>query len=733
MSIVRELRRRNVFRVAIAYLALAWLLIEVADTLFPAFGVPEWGVRFLAIVFALGFLPALILSWIYELTPNGVMREKDVRRQASITHQTARRLDIFTIGLVVVAFLFVAADRFLLNPEIAQQVPPQAVEITESRRSSGGDSERSLDSIAVLPFANRSANPNDSFFVDGIHDDLLTYISQISSIKTISRTSVMKYRDSELSIPEIAEELGVATVLEGGVQRAGDQVRINIQLIDANTDDHLWSKTYDRQLTATNIFAIQSEVASMIAAALRATLSHQARNRIDDVPTDNLTALEAYFVGRQSMVTRTVVDLAKAAEEFEKAVALDPDFALAYVGMADTYLLQAAYTSLPWTEMLARSQAASETAIQLSPWLGEAYAAFAKKKSFDREYEEAEAAFKKAIELSPNYAPGYQWYGEMLGGFHNRIAVALEISQKAVELDPKSAIIRNDYAEVLEKAGRFGEAMENYRLAIETEPRFAQGYFRIAMFEAQVNGRFDEAVRNLRMAYAIDPESPLVAYTLVWAYINLGDSPKAAEWLNRLQEIAGGDHWFAVTAEADLLIAQGDNTHAMKYARKRLEWEPWDNWALMRVGHYEISAGQAANMLPGYKQVWPELVDKDPHVDGSSVIPAIELALVLQNTGSTESADRLLEQSLVALTASPLPGTHEYVPQDARIRALLGNNNEALTILHRAVESGWRKDWWYYFEHDPAFNALRDKPQFEDIRSLVAADMAAQLERLNER
>ncbi len=152
----------------------------------------------------------------------------------------------------------------------------------------------------------------------------------------------------------------------------------------------------------------------------------------------------------------------------------------------------------------------------------------------------------------------------------------------------------------------------------------------------------------------------------------------------------------------------------------------------MRVGHYEISEGQAAKMLPGYNQVWPELLANDPQVDGSSVIPAIELALVLQNTGSPESADRLLEQSLSALTASPLPGTHEYAPHDARIRALLGDTDEALTSLKKAVESGWRKDWWYYLEHDPAFLALRDDPQFEVIKSRVAADIAAQLERLNE-
>ena len=241
LSLFVELKRRNVFRVAVAYLALAWLVTEVAGTLFPAFGIPDWGVRFVVIVFALGFVPSLIISWIYELTPEGIKREKDIVRDASITHLTAKRLDVFTIGLIMVALAFILADRLWLSPKLERQLTTPAMVVTDTAQMSEAEPQYPPDSIAVLPFANRSANPNDVYFVDGIHDDLLTYVSQISALKVISRTSVMEYRDTLKKIPEIARELSVSHVMEGGVQRAGDHVRINVQLIDAGTDQHIWS------------------------------------------------------------------------------------------------------------------------------------------------------------------------------------------------------------------------------------------------------------------------------------------------------------------------------------------------------------------------------------------------------------------------------------------------------------------------------------------------------------
>ena len=263
MSLIAELKRRNVFRVGVAYAIVAWLLIEVSSVLLPTFKVPEWVFQAFVILVVLGFPLTLVIAWAFEMTPEGIKREAEVDRTESVRHSTGRKLDFAIIGLLAVAVVYFAVDKFVLQAEpeqaevVAEQVPA-AEPIVRER------------SIAVLPFANRSANQEDAFFVDGIHDDILTHISRISALKVISRTSVMKYRDTTKNLMTIGEELGVATVLEGGVQRAGNQVRVNVQLIDAATDDHLWSDIYDRQLTAANIFAIQTEIATAIADALRA-------------------------------------------------------------------------------------------------------------------------------------------------------------------------------------------------------------------------------------------------------------------------------------------------------------------------------------------------------------------------------------------------------------------------------------------------------------------------------
>ncbi len=405
MSLYHELKRRNVFRVGIAYLALSWLLTEVSGTLFPAFGIPDWGVRFVVIVFALGFVPALIISWAYELTPEGLKREKDVVRDASITHLTAKRLDGITIGLIVVALAFILADRLWLSPRLADQSAAPVAVVTDNGQTSKPEPTEPQyppNSIAVLPFANRSANPDDAFFVDGIHDDLLTHISRIGSIKVISRTSVMQYRDSTQSIPQIGAELGVATVLEGGVQRAGDQVRINVQLIDALTDEHLWAEIYDRQLSATNIFSIQTEIAEAIAKALQTTLSPTEQQRMLAVPTENLAAYEAYLIGRQRFARRSTDSIAEAIDYFLEAVELDPDYALAWVGLADAYIYQAAQGGFSEGELHARAQAALETALELNKHLGEAYTSLGILKFEQYDLERAEHYFERAHLLHSN-------------------------------------------------------------------------------------------------------------------------------------------------------------------------------------------------------------------------------------------------------------------------------------------------------------------------------------------
>jgi len=356
----------------------AWLLIQVTETIFPLFGFGDTPARLVVIVLAIGFIPSLIFSWVFEITPEGLKKDADVDYEKSLTQSTGRKLDRIILVVLVLALGYFAFDKFVLDPVEDEQ-------IAQSARQ------------------------------DGIHDDLLTTIAKIGSMKVISRTSVMEYKDTIKKLPQIAKELGVANILEGGIQRSGNHVRINVQLIDAVTDEHLWAEIYDRELTAENLFAVQSERAKKIADALQAELSTDEQRRIDARPTDNLLAYEAYMRGRQLMATRDGAKLKRATEEFIKATEIDPSFALAWVGVADSLSISPGYSDVRAEDVYPIIEDAVKNALTIDNGLGEAYAALAMMHHDQGRIDEAETAYQKAIELSPNYASAYQWYSQLIG------------------------------------------------------------------------------------------------------------------------------------------------------------------------------------------------------------------------------------------------------------------------------------------------------------------------------
>ena len=326
MSFFGELKRRNVFRVAIAYLIMAWLVLQVVDVVGPILDLQTSISRAVLVFLAVGFVISLVVAWAYELTPKGVKREKDIDRSQSITHVTGRKLDFAIIGVLAVVLAFFALDRFVWNVHDAEPVA-----------ATGG-----LDkSIAVLPFANLSADESDAYFIFGIHNDILTQLHKLSGIdKVISRTSVERYRVTDMTIPEIAAELGVAWILEGGVQRSGDTVRVNVQLIAASDEDHELAEIYDRELTTANVFDIQSEIAMAIAESLQAALTDDEASDLDELPTESLAAWEKYQLGKYAIREgRSSEGLAQGCEYFEELIEIDENFALTHVGLADAITL----------------------------------------------------------------------------------------------------------------------------------------------------------------------------------------------------------------------------------------------------------------------------------------------------------------------------------------------------------------------------------------------------------
>jgi TolB-like protein len=447
----------------------------VSGTLFPAFGIPDWAFRFVVIVLAFGFIPTLIISWAYEITPEGVKREKDVVRDTSMTHVTAKRLDGITIGLIVVALAFILADRFWLGPGLAQQQGVPAEGVTDTVQASEPESTQSQvqpKSIAVLPFVNMSDDPGNEYFTDGMHDELLTRLAHITALKVTSRTSVMRYRDTDKSLPEIARELSVATILEGGVQRVGKQVRINVQLIDAHTDEHLWAKIFDRELTAENLFGIQSEISKAIAVTLHAQLSPATLAIIEEVLTDNTEAYDFYLRAiKESSIWQGSATFEAMKPLLERAVALDPNFLRAQIMLAKTY------GRLLWTgadpdriygakalELATDIRRRWPQRIESRLALGHYYY------TVDRDYTRALVEYQAVEEVFPNDLETLYSLSSTLKRL-NRAAEFLRYARRVVELDPMNSSAAAELHIALQVNGQIEESLA---FVVEAVNRFPQ-------------------------------------------------------------------------------------------------------------------------------------------------------------------------------------------------------------------------------------------------------------------
>ncbi len=491
-----ELRRRNVYKVGAAYAVVAWIALQGASFLLPSFGAPAWVFRALVLLVVLGFVLALAFSWAFELTPEGLKRTHEVPHEHSITHLTGRKLDFAIIGLLIIAL----GISLYVN-------------LREAPRSG-----RSA-SIAVLPFTSRSVDPAHAMFADGIHDELLTSLANIGSLKVISRTSVMEYRNTTKNLREIGKELAVGTVLEGAVQRSGDTVRINVQLIDAETDEHLWANTYDRRLSTDNLFAIQTEIATTIADKLEATLTPDEKERITKVPTENLQAYNLYLAGRQNLYQRKVETLERARELFEQAIELDPKFAKAYSGLSDTLvILYSNFGALEPDAVIPRAEALLDQALTLDPDDADIHASLGLLASTrwdmtgeDADRAGAEQAFERAIALNANHAQAVAWYaGQEL--FSGEYADAIVLFERSLELDPLARISQLNLGESYAGMGQHRKALDTWLESARTNPDWPTAPEEIGLHLTNL-GRLDEALAWFHRARALSDDPSIVRGT----------------------------------------------------------------------------------------------------------------------------------------------------------------------------------------------------------------------------
>ena len=466
MSLFTELKRRNVFRVAAAYILVAWVILQIIDFTVQVIGAPAWILQLLTVLAALGLPAALIFSWIYEMTPEGLRLEKDIDRSASITSDTGRKLDRTIIAVLAIAVVVLLAERFYQAPAT---VPEPSAGIELPANAPTAETEPEEISIAVLPFTDMSAEGDQAYFGDGIAEEILNVLVKTRQLKVAGRTSSFQFRGDALDLREIGEQLGVDHILEGSIRKASNRVRITAQLIKAEDGFHLWSETYDRELD--DIFAVQDEIARAITDALAVELAIMDDSQtLAPVQTTNMTAYENYLEARGLVSKRS--EFVRAIQLLEEATRLDPDFSAAWAMLAQANALSFYYGAKDKPEAVRAAEAHARHAIQLDPESAEAWSALGDAVRDQARWNEAWDAYTRALELNPDNVETHSQFGQMLMRLGHMDA-ALAHTRRAVEIDPLSWVYQGIYGAnlwILEQRERAWAAMRKSN-AVAGRPR----------------------------------------------------------------------------------------------------------------------------------------------------------------------------------------------------------------------------------------------------------------------
>jgi TolB-like protein/Flp pilus assembly protein TadD len=677
-----ELKRRNVFRVGAAYLVVAWLLIEVSDTVFPRLNLPEWTVTFVIVLMLLGLPVALFLSWAYELTPEGVKRSEEVASSGETLQATRRAFDWIIIAGLLLVVAIIVADRwwFTTEPgtsgELATVAGPP---VSEAGAGQADGTEPMSLGVGVLPFHNLSPDPDNAFFAGGIHEEVLTHLSRMPGLRVISRTSMLRIAESDLDIRQIGERLGVTHVLEGSVRRAGEQVRVTVQLIDAQTDEHVWAENYDRRLL--DVFAIQSEIALAIARQLRLNLAPDVSAQIGERPTQSQEAYDLFLRARALPASYDEARMRAAIELLRGALQADPAFAMAMGELGRWYsmLFHHVTRNSPDCELsrywIDQALAREPGNPALQKFLGEHYY------RCHLDYDAALAQLELAEQGLPGSSEIFALRAYILRRA-GRIAEGIAAMNTAIALDPRSEELLHNQIESYALLGDLENAARVDRLLDDTPRSLMMSRLRLAEVRMEVAGDLDSIVEAL----AAEPEKVGSARILRILVPYLRRDFSDARLVTERLEDGLSELQFSVVSRplwlAQIALAEGDSEQASSHAREALE--QLDGALRRRPDDYRVLSARA-----------------------------LALALLGDAAGSHDSMRRAL--------------SHPMARRDAMIGATL-RGDEVLALAHvldseelATVLEDYLKLGAKYLHYDglmlyPEFNRHRDHPE---IRALA--------------
>lgn len=700
-----ELKRRRVLRVATLYVIIFWPIIQLVDILSPALNLPDSMMRYLVVAF-FGALPvALIMAWLFDLDRDGLHIDNGESNESALGSRTEFGIIGF-LAVVVIGLFFVQMATDDSSPITSMD----AITQNQSRLVTATNT----NSLAVLPFESFSNIKEDEYFADGLTEELLNVLSRITDLRVAARTTSFAYKGVNKDTAIIGKELNVSYILEGSVRRndLNNTIRVTAQLIDVSAGAHLWSKTFDRQFT--DLFRIQDDISAAVAESLELTLLGNASSIPS--PSTSPTAMIAFSMGQEALAKRTDEGLKDAARYFQRAIDDDPEYALAYTGLADSLTLQMSYRYMPKEVGNALAQAAIDKAISLDPNLGNAWASKGLWLSLQKgKIEQAKSALRQAMELNPSYSMAAMWYASLLKNKEEK----LTYYEKASALDPKSTVAAYNVASLYQEFGRDHEAMQMFTLMINADPYYPKAY-ELAARISNRRGRIGEAISNYQTSYQLQP-NPEVAMSLAKVYADIGEFTQADEWFDIVEpqvpeNFENRFRWIKVSR----YVAANDMVTANTYLNEIVNLTPTDHEDMQLQFlslYYQEKYTEALQLYQHLLTAELPMNNSDNFSEDIQMESDLGAVDLLIRNKQNDAADFLLtkltqqlDDRLNATQRSPNPSDWY---QRARIAAL--QNNEAMALIHlqRAVDEGWREFW--RTGHDPAMEQIVKHKSFQTM------------------
>lgn len=684
MSFWQELKQRRVWKTVASYIVAAWVLVQVADTLFPAYDIPDWGMRLLILVLALGLPIAIVASWALQRTPDGL--RWDVRSRAGSLRIAALAMTVTSVALVW---------YFLGKPAIEVQV------------------ENAERSIAVMPFTNLSHDRDNTYFSDGLAETTLDMLTQVKGLKVIARDSSFAFRGGESTPAEIGRKLGAAHLLEGSVQQAGNLLRVTAHLVRVRDGIRLWSRKFDR--SRDDVFSIQDEIALEVVKAMKTLLPKDQRNRLLDQGTANAAAYDEYMKGLALLPLQEVSALREAEKHFNKAIQLDPRYARAHVGAARA-LFGIGLTEGLKDEGWHLHEQYVQRALELAPDLGEAHVQQGIVLVNKDDMPAAEREYRRGLDLAPGYATGYEAMANLLYST-NRADEGLRMIARAVALDPMDGNLRVSYSGALGQVGRLDEAEQQISRVLEDKPDFAVGYQQKAMLK-MLQGQLTGALQTLHQGWARDPQNYELFSAECGMYLEYGAYPELDACLTRL-EARFPKHALDPYYQQQAWVANGTLEGNPNALEQTYFDEPIDRASLLaQLGRYKEARDTLLRGNDG-------LMETSPDISQRFLADVLAVGSIRLNAGDKEGGTHMLEGALaVAQERAIGPTPHLRQWYDAIALGMLGRHQEACTTIRKSGDAGvitaWRK-----LDLTKALGELHSAPCYEMALQPIRARTAA--------